>query len=91
MIIWVIGVLRRTVVDHKLVSVQMLLKHFFSGYVTLTTQSLLYTKNKVDEFHEHLNKQNTCIQFTKEIEENGKIPFLNCLVIRKNSTLRTTV
>ena len=28
-------------------------------------------ENKIDEFHEHLNKQNTNIQFTKEIEENG--------------------
>ena len=47
-------------------------------------------KNKIDEFHEHLNKQNTSIQFTKEIE-NGKIPFLDCLVTRENNTLRTTV
>ena len=31
------------------------------------------------------------IQFTKEIEENGKIPFLDCLVTRENNTLRTTV
>ena len=36
-------------------------------------------KNKIDEFHEHLNKQNTSIQFTKEVVENGKIPFLDCL------------
>ena len=28
-------------------------------------------KNKINEFHESLNKQNTSIQFTKEIEENG--------------------
>ena len=48
-------------------------------------------KNKIEEFHEHLNKQNTSIQFTKEIEENGKIPFLDCLVTRENNTLRTTV
>ena len=46
--------------------------------------------NKIDEFHEHLNEQNTNIQFTK-IEENGKIPFLDCLVSRENNTLRTTV
>ena len=48
-------------------------------------------KNKIDEFHEHLNKQNSSIQFTKEIEENGKIPFLDCFVTRENNTLRTTV
>ena len=48
-------------------------------------------KNKIDEFHEHLNKQNTSIQFTKEIKENGEIPFLDCLVTRENNTLRTTI
>ena len=29
--------------------------------------------------------------FTKEIEENGKIPFLDCLVTRDNNKLQTTV
>ena len=48
-------------------------------------------KNKIDEFYEHLNKQNASIQFTKEIEENGKISFLDCLVTRENNTLRITV
>ena len=48
-------------------------------------------ENEIDEFHEHLNKQNTSIQFTKEIEENGKIHFLDCLVTRESNTLRTTV
>ena len=48
-------------------------------------------KRKIDEFHDHLNKQTTRIQFTKEIEENGKILFLDCLVTRENNTLRTTV
>ena len=47
-------------------------------------------ESKIDEFHEHLNEQDTNIQFTKEIE-NGKIPFLDCLVTRENNTLRTTV
>ena len=38
-----------------------------------------------------MNEQNTNIQFTREIEENGKIPFLDCLVTRENNTLRSTV
>ena len=38
--------------------------------------------------HEHLNKQSTYIKFTREIEQNGKIPFLHCLVSRGNNKLR---
>ena len=48
-------------------------------------------KDEIDDFHEHLNRQNVHIQFTKEIEDNGKIPFLDCLVIHDNNRLRTTV
>ena len=48
-------------------------------------------KDEIDDFHEHLNGQNADIQFTKEIEENGKIPFLDCLVTRDNDELRTTI
>ena len=42
-------------------------------------------KDGIDDFHEHLNRQNEGIQFTKEIEENDKIPFLDCLVTRDNN------
>ena len=62
------------------------MKHFLSGYVTLRWRYDHWC-NKIDEFHEHLNKQNTSIQFTKDIEENGKIPLLDCLVTRDNNTL----
>ena len=48
-------------------------------------------KDEIDAFHDHLNEQNADIQFTKEIEENGKLPFLDCLVSRDNNELRTTV
>ena len=47
-------------------------------------------KDGIDDFHEHRNSQNADIQFTKEIEENGKIPFLDCLVTRDNNKLKTT-
>ena len=43
----------------------------------------------IDDFHENRNRQNAHIQFTKEIEENGKIPFLDCLVTRDNNARRT--
>jgi len=32
-----------------------------------------------------VNEQNADVQFTKEIEENGKRPFLDCLVSRDNN------
>ena len=44
-------------------------------------------KNEIDDFHNHLNEQNADIPFTKEIEENGKLPFLDCLVSRNNNEL----
>ena len=47
-------------------------------------------KDEIDYFHDHLNEQNTDIQFTKEIEENGKLTFLGCLVSRENNELRAT-
>ena len=48
-------------------------------------------KDEIDTFYDHLNEQNADIQFTKEIKENGKLPFLNCLVSRDNNELRSTV
>ena len=48
-------------------------------------------KDEVDAFHDHLNEQNADIQFTKEIKENGKLPFLDWLVSRNNNELRTAV
>ena len=47
-------------------------------------------KDEIDDFHEHLNRQNADMQFTKKIEENSKIPFLDCLVTRGNNRPRTT-
>ena len=45
----------------------------------------------VNSFHHHLNELNTDIQFTSEVKENGKLPFLDCLVSCDNNSLQTTV
>ena len=63
------------------------LRHYHYGYDTFPAVH----KDEIDTFHEHLNRQNPHIQFTKEIEENGKIPFLDCLVSRDENKLRTTI
>ena len=47
-------------------------------------------KDEIDDFHKHLNRQNAHIQFTKESEGNGKIPFLDCMVIRDNNRRQFT-
>ena len=48
-------------------------------------------KDEIDDFHKHLNEQHAGIQFTREIEEDGKLPFLDCLVSHDNNELHTTV
>ena len=53
-----------------------------SGSDTFTTVH----KDKIDNFHEPLNRQNADTQFTKEIEENAGRPFHYCLVTRDNKT-----
>ena len=45
----------------------------------------------IDDFHKHINEQNIDIQFTKEIEENGTLLFLDYLLTHDNNKLRTTV
>ena len=48
-------------------------------------------KDEIDTLHEYFNRQNADIQFTREVEENGKISFLDCLVSRHDNKLQTTI
>ena len=48
-------------------------------------------EEKINMFHEHLNGIHTSIQFTREVECNGKLPFLDVLVQRKEGFLHTDV
>ena len=65
------------------------LRHYHYGYVTLTIPLPPYTKARTTPFT-NISTDRT-LQFTKEIEENGKIPFLDCLVSRGENKLRTTI
>ena len=40
--------------------------------------------DEINDFHEHLNRRNADIQFTKGVEENEKTSSLGCLVTRDN-------
>jgi hypothetical protein len=45
----------------------------------------------ISEFHVHLNNQDSNIQFTMELENNGKFHFLDVLVSRVTGRLVTEV
>ncbi|XP_071439841.1 uncharacterized protein [Hetaerina americana] len=40
-------------------------------------------EEKLEEFHRELNNINSAIKFTKELEKDGRLPFLDVLVTRK--------
>jgi hypothetical protein len=45
----------------------------------------------LQDFLNHLNRVRPCIQFTMELESNNVSPFLDVLVVKKDSTLATRV
>ena len=81
------------------VVMQNILQHALATYTRTIPLWIRYVdgtftavhKDEIDVFHEHLNRENADIQFIKEIEENCKIPFLDCLVTLDDNRLRTTI
>ena len=45
-------------------------------------------RNKIYEFYEHFNKHHADMQFGTKIQENCKIPLLDCLFTRDNKIIR---
>ena len=50
-----------------------------------------YGEEPLNTLHDHLNSQHPAIQFTVEQEVDGRIPFLDVLVERKDTSVRTSV
>ena len=62
------------------------------GSVTLMTPLLSGTRERsLLDFLEHLNSTRPSIQFTVELEEDRKLPFLDVLVTRRDDRLSTSV
>ena len=56
---------------------------FWFHYVHDTNTAL--QQDHIESFHNYINEQNCDIRFTKDMEENGTIPFLDCLVSHVNN------
>ena len=44
----------------------------------------------VDSFHDHMNSNNPCIQFTMEMELDGQLLFLDILLRREDGSISTS-
>ena len=60
-------------------------------YVDDTFVLWQHGEEKLETFHEHLNSQHPSIQFTKEVECDNKIPFLDVLIERTGTRVTTRV
>ena len=64
---------------------------FYEHFVDDTLSAKLPDPEAASEFLETLNKCHPSIDFTMDLEENGRIPFLGMDVIRNGCRLETTV
>ena len=62
---------------------------FYGRYVDDTF--VIIKQFDVQNFTNHLNGINPAIQFTSEVESNGRLPFLDCLIFRDNNKLQSTL
>ena len=58
----------------------------FKRYVDDVFAVVSFTESELSEFIENLNSLYPSIKFTHEVENNGSLPFLDTLVIRKEDT-----
>ena len=63
---------------------------FYKRYVD-DTIVIFRKKEHIPKFHEYINSRHPNMKFTKELEENRKIPFLDILLEHDDNRITTTV
>ena len=77
--------------DKRALSSFILVPQLWLRYVDDTFVIWQHGLNTLDDFHLHLNAQHPSIQFTREVESEGRIPFLDANVERREGSIITTV
>ena len=77
--------------EEKLLETTPLKPKYWRRYVDDTFVVWQHGSHALDEFHQHLNDICPSIQFTREVEENGKLPFLDVEVVRSGDAIKTMV
>lgn len=77
--------------ERKALSLARLTPTMWRRYLDDTFVLWPHGADQLEEFHAHLNCQHPQIQFTKEVEEDDRISFLDVLVKKENNRFSTTV
>ena len=77
--------------EERALSSSTLIPKLWLRYVDDTFVVWPHGRGTLDEFHSHLNVQHPSMQFAREEESGGKIPFLDVMVERKGASVITTV
>ena len=85
----VVGEIAMQNIEEQALATYQIRLPFLSRYVDITLTAV--RKGQTEEVHKHLNKQNADKKLTKEIEEYGKPPFVDCFVTSNNNCFRTSI
>ena len=77
--------------EEKLLETAPLKPKYWRRYVDDTFVVWQHGRHTLDQFHQHLNHACPSIQFTREIEEEGKLSFLDVKVVKDGEKLKTKV
>ena len=77
--------------EERLLETAPLKPKYWRRYVDDTFIVWQHGQQALEQFHEHLNSACPTIQFTREVESDGRLPFLDVEVARDGRKLKTSV